>query len=443
MTLRDLIECKRDGGEIPAAEWHAFTRALAAGTLADYQVSALLMAIYFRGLTARETTALMDGMLASGRSLDLRHLPVGRVDKHSTGGVGDKVSIALAPIVASCGVAVPMMSGRGLGHTGGTLDKLESIPGFRTRIPLADATRQLERLHCALIGQSAEIAPADRVLYALRDATATVESIPLISASIMSKKMAESLTGLVLDVKTGAGSFMPDLDDAITLAETMIALGARHGVPVVALLTNMDAPLGEACGNANEVAEAIDLLKGRGPADLRELTLRMAAEMLVLGGAHATREGGYGRARDAVDSGAALERFRAIVAAQGGDPQVCDDPTALLPQPALRLPFLAESDGVVQRVEPRAIGRGITAMGGGRTTMADVVDPAVGFRITTRPGDTVRTGDTLAIIEARDTECAEAGRAALAGAVVIGPTPVHPRPLISHRITTGGVEQLA
>lgn len=443
MTLRDLIERKRDGGEIPAAEWHAFTRDLAAGTLPDYQVSALLMAIYFRGLTEAETTALMEGMLASGKSLDLRHLTVGRVDKHSTGGVGDKVSIALAPIVAVCGVAVPMMSGRGLGHTGGTLDKLEAIPGFRTRIPLREATGLLERLNCALIGQSGEIAPADRTLYAMRDATATVESIPLISASIMSKKMAESLTGLLLDVKTGAGAFMPRIEDSITLAQTMIGLGARHSVPVVALLTNMDSPLGVACGNANEIEESIDLLKGGGPADLRALTLRIAAEMLVLGGADATLDAALVRATRAVESGAALERFRQIVEAQGGDPRVCDAPKAVVAQPAIREAFVADREGIVQRVEPRTVGKGITAMGGGRNTMADVVDPSVGFRITTRPGDTVRAGEVLATIEARDAESAAAGRAALASAITIGPDAVQPRPLISHRITTGGVEQLA
>jgi len=285
MTLRDLIERKRNGGQITAGEWHAFTRELAAGKLVEYQVSALLMAIYFKGLSDDETFALMEGMLSSGKSLELRHLKIGRVDKHSTGGVGDKVSLVLAPLVASCGVAVPMMSGRGLGHTGGTLDKLEAIPGFKTRLPLTRAAAQVEKLGCALIGQSSEIAPADRKLYAMRDATATVESIPLIATSIMSKKLAESLTGLVLDVKTGAGAFLPESVDSIRLAQTMISLGARHGCPVVALLTNMDSPLGVACGNANEVEESIETLKGGGPADLRELTLRLGAEMLVLGGA--------------------------------------------------------------------------------------------------------------------------------------------------------------
>ncbi len=443
MTLRELIERKRDGAELPASAWHAFTRDLAAGVLPDYQVSALLMAIFFRGMTDAETTALMEGMLSSGKSLDLRHLPIGRVDKHSTGGVGDKISIALAPIVVACDVAVPMMSGRGLGHTGGTLDKLESIPGFRTRIPLVEATGLLERLNCALIGQSGEIAPADRTLYAMRDATATVESVPLIAASIMSKKMAESLTGLLLDVKTGAGAFMPKLEDSLRLAQTMIALGARHDVPVVALLTNMDAPLGVACGNANEIEESIDVLKGGGPADVRELTLRIAAEMIVLGRAEATLDAARARAESVLASGAALERFRAIVEAQGGDPRVCDDPTQVLAQPALREPFLADRDGIVQRVEVRTVGKGITAMGGGRNTMADVVDPSVGFRITARPGDRVRKGDPLATIEARDAACAAAGREALERAISIGPDAVQPRPLVSHRVTTGGVEQVA
>lgn len=440
MTLRDLIERKRNGGQITAGEWHAFTRELAAGKLADYQVSALLMAIYFKGLSDDETFALMEGMLSSGKSLELRHLKVGRVDKHSTGGVGDKVSLVLAPLVAACGVAVPMMSGRGLGHTGGTLDKLEAIPGFKTRLPLARAAAQVEKLGCALIGQSSEIAPADRKLYSMRDATATVESIPLIATSIMSKKLAESLTGLVLDVKTGAGAFLPESVDSIRLAQSMIALGARHGCPVVALLTNMDSPLGVACGNANEVEESIDALKGGGPADLRELTLRLGAEMLVLGGATSDLSDARERLERAVASGAALAKFRAIIEAQGGDPRVCDTPATVLPQPALRVPYLADRDGVVQRVEPRIVGRGITAMGGGRLTMEDVVDPSVGFHITARPGDRVARGDVLALIDARDDDCAEIGRGVLARAIVLGESTVTARPLVSHRVTAERVE---
>ncbi len=443
MTLRDLIETKRDGGHISAADWRIFTRDVAAGTLPDYQIAALLMAIYFRGLDADETVALMEGMLHSGRMLDLRHLATGRVDKHSTGGVGDKVSLVLAPLVASCGVVVPMMSGRGLGHTGGTLDKLESIPGFNTRLSLARATAQIDQLGCALIGQTGEIAPADKTLYALRDATATVEVIPLIAASIMSKKLAESLTGLVIDVKTGAGAFLSNEVDSITLAQTMIALGARHHCPVVALLTNMDSPLGIACGNANEVEEAIEALKGGGPPDLRELTLRLGAEMLLLAHAAPTAAAARAQLEQAIDSGAALEKFRDIIDAQGGESRVCDEPQEVLPQPAMRVPYLATRDGIVQRVDPRAVGKGITAMGGGRTAMADILDPSVGLRITVQPGDTVQRGDTLATIEARDAICAAAGKAALDAAVVIGDEIVSPVVLVSHRITAAGVELLA
>ena len=443
MTLRDLIELKRDGGHIPAAEWHAFALDVATGAVPDYQASALLMAIYFRGLADDETVALMEGMLASGGTLDLRHLATGRVDKHSTGGVGDKISLVLAPLVAACGVAVPMMSGRGLGHTGGTLDKLESIPGFRTGLSLAEASAQVERIGCALIGQSAEIAPADKKLYALRDATGTVEAIPLIAASIMSKKLAESLTGLVLDVKTGAGAFMPSFDDGIRLARTMISLGARHGCPVVALLTNMDSPLGEACGNANEVAESVATLRGGGPPDVRELTLRLGAEMLVLGGAADHLAAGRTRLERALASGEALEKFRTIVAAQGGDSRVCDDPSGVLPQPKLRRPWLAPEAGIVQRVDARAVGRGITAMGGGRHQAEDGIDPSVGLSILVRPGDRVARGQPLAEIQARDEQCLAVGRAVLASAITVVDAFVSPRALLSHRITSAGVESLA
>ena len=441
MTLRDLIERKRDGGRIAADEWRAFTRDLSAGTLPDYQVSALLMAIYFRGLDDDETVALMDAMLHSGRTLDLRHLTRGRIDKHSTGGVGDKASLVLAPLVAACGVAVPMMSGRGLGHTGGTLDKLESIPGFNTRLTLEQASAQIERLGCALIGQTGEIAPADKRLYSMRDATATVESIPLIAASIMSKKLAESLTGLVLDVKIGAGAFLPRTADSIRLAETMIALGKRYDCPVVALLTDMDAPLGVACGNANEVEESIETLRDGGPPDLRELTLRLSAEMLVLGKAAATLEDARVTLERALASGAALEKFREIVIAQGGDPRVCDDPKAVLAQPAISEPFVATRDGYVERIDARGIGRAVTAMGGGRMTMEDVVDPSVGIRIVARPGAHVKAGDPIAIIEARDAACAAIARRALEAAVHLGDIAPVQRLLVSHRVTVAGVER--
>src|SRR5215210_7562396 len=282
MVIPQLIEHKRDGRALSPDQWSHLVRAYVAGEVPDYQMSALLMAIFFRGLEPEELAALTDAMIDSGDRLRFDGHPIPVADKHSTGGVGDKVSLLLAPMVASCGVAVPMMSGRGLGHTGGTLDKLEAIPGFRTNLSLEQARAQVDRLGCAMLGQTPEIAPADKRLYALRDVTATVESIPLIAASIMSKKLAEGLNGLVLDVKTGSGAFLTDPDRAIELARTMIGLGEARGCPTVALLTAMDRPLGRACGNALEVEEAIEGLRGGGPPDLMEVTYALAAEMLVL-----------------------------------------------------------------------------------------------------------------------------------------------------------------
>ena len=405
----------------------------------DYQMAALAMAIFFNGLDRDEIGALTDAMLHSGAMLDLEHLTMARVDKHSTGGVGDKVSLVLAPLVASLGVAVPMMSGRGLGHTGGTLDKLESIPGFRTDLTLARATEQIERLGCALIGQTREIAPADRRLYALRDATATVESIPLIAASIMSKKLAEGLTGLVLDVKRGSGAFLPDLDRGLALARTMIELGADHGCPVVTLLTAMDRPLGRACGNTLEVEESIMALRGEGPPDLMAVTYALGAEMLVLGGVAANRDDARRRMEVAISSGKAAAKFQQIIEAQGGDPRVLDDPS-LLPQAAECELYLAPRDGVVAQVEPRAIGRGITALGGQRTKVEDGVDHSVGFVVTARPGDVVRAGEPLATVFARDRDGIALGLAALRESIRIAEEADPPLPLISHRVTEAGVE---
>jgi pyrimidine-nucleoside phosphorylase len=438
MEARTLIERKRNGERIDAAEWRSLMKHYAAGEVPDYQMAALAMAIYFVGLDRTEIGALTDAMLESGAMLQLDHLAVGRVDKHSTGGVGDKVSLVLAPLVAVCGVAVPMMSGRGLGHTGGTLDKLEAIPGFRTDLSLERATRQLEAIGCALMGQTREIAPADRKLYALRDATATVESIPLISASIMSKKLAEGLTGLVLDVKYGSGAFLPELERGLTLARTMIELGADHGCPVVALLTAMDRPLGRACGNALEVEESIAALRGDGPADLMDVTYALGAEMLVLGGAASSRNEARRRMEVAISSGRAARKFQEIIEAQGGNPAVVDDP-GLLPQAAECELYLAQRDGVVAQVEPRAIGRGITALGGGRTRVDDQVDPSVGFVITARPGDVVRAGEPLATIFARDAAGVAAGRRALGESIRLADEADPPLPLISHRVTPAGV----
>jgi pyrimidine-nucleoside phosphorylase len=400
------------------------------------------MACFLRGLDRSETAALTEAMLNSGVKFDLAFLGKPRLDKHSIGGVGDKVSLVLAPLVSLFDVAVPMVSGRGLGHTGGTLDKLESIPGFRTDIAMADAKAQLEQLGCVLMGQTSEIAPADRKMYALRDATATVESIPLIASSIMSKKLAEDLTGLVIDIKRGSGAFLTELDQVMALSHEMISIGESHGCPVVALFTAMDRPLGRACGNALEVEEAIAALKGEGPADLMTVTLALCVEMLVLARVETDRAAAMTRLRTAVDSGAAAEQFRRIVERQGGDASVLDDP-ALLPQAAECELCTAPRAGFVQRVEPRAVGRGVVALGGGRNTMADTIDPAVGFVITAKPGDWVEAGEPLASIYARDRAGIERGRATLRGAITIGDEAEPPLPLVSHRVTASGVEVLA
>lgn len=432
-----LIERKRDGGRVEPSEWRALTLAYAAGHVPDYQMAAFLMAAYIRGLDRGETSALTDAMLATGATLDLSHLGVGRVDKHSTGGVGDKVSLVLAPLVASLGVAVPMMSGRGLGHTGGTLDKLEAIPGFRTMLTLDEARRQIERIGCALLGQSAEIAPADRKMYALRDATSTVESIPLIAASIMSKKLAEGLTGLVLDVKRGSGAFLPEIERGLELARTMIDLGADRGIAVVALITAMDRPLGRACGNALEVEEAIHTLRGEGPADVLSVTYALGAEMLVLGGASPDLDAARRAMEVAISSGKAARKLEAIIEAQGGNPAVVEDPS-VLPQAGACELFLAPRAGVVARVEPRAVGRGVTALGGGRTRMEDAIDPSVGFVITAKPGDCVQAGEPLATVFARDRAGIETGLATLRQAIVISDEADLPLPLVSHRVTAAG-----
>jgi pyrimidine-nucleoside phosphorylase len=442
MIVPRLIERKRDGERLEPREIRELVLAYAEGGVPDYQMAALLMAVYFRGLDRDEMNALMDAMLDSGKRLDLTRLPMPRIDKHSTGGVGDKTSLILAPLISSLGVAVPMMSGRGLGHTGGTIDKLESIPGFRTALSLSDAEKQIARIGCAMFSQTAEIVPADRKLYALRDATGTVEVIPLIAASIMSKKMAESLTGLVLDVKRGSGSFLPKLDDELELAKAMIDLGARHGCPVVALLTAMDRPLGYACGNALEIAEAIEVLKGAGPRDLIEVTLALGAEMLVLAGAATSREAAHVLMRDAISSGRALLKLEEIVNAQGGDATVVRDPPRL-PHAQHHSPFDARRDGVVQSVDPRAIGYGVIALGGGRRNMEDKVDPSVGFLITAKPGLHVTKGQALATIHARSRADLDVGRAILERAIAIGDSARPPLPLVSHRVTVRGVESLA
>jgi len=441
MIVPRLIERKRDGGRLEAEEIRELVLAYAGDRVPDYQMAALLMAIYFNGLDRGEMNALMDAMLESGDRLDFSSLPLPRIDKHSTGGVGDKTSLILAPLIAALDVAVPMMSGRGLGHTGGTLDKLESIPGFRTNLSLAEAEEQVARIGCAMLSQTHEIVPADRKLYALRDATATVEVIPLIAASIMSKKIAESLTGLVLDVKRGSGSFLPRLEDELALAKAMIDLGASHGCPVVALVTAMDRPLGEACGNSLEVAEAIDVLKGGGPTDLIEVTMALGAEMLVLATVASSRDGAREMMDDAIESGRALVKLEEIITAQGGDARVARDP-ARLPRASHQKEFHAKRAGTVQQVDPREIGYGVIALGGGRRNMEDTIDPSVGFVISAKPGERVEKGQPLAIVHARNENGIEFGMSILEKAITVGDAAESPLPLVSHRVTARGVEEL-
>ncbi|MFL5473489.1 MAG: thymidine phosphorylase [Gemmatimonadales bacterium] len=437
MVIPSLIQHKRDGNALEPEEWKRLIRDYTDGRVPDYQMSALLMAVVFRGLASAELGALTDAMIASGDRLKFDGLDRPVADKHSTGGIGDKVSLLLAPMVASCGVAVPMMSGRSLGHTGGTLDKLESIPGFRTNLSLREAEAQVQRIGCAMLGQTPEIAPADKRLYALRDVTGTVESIPLISASIMSKKLAEGLSGLVLDVKTGSGAFMPETSQAIELARTMIGLGHERGCPTVALLTAMDRPLGRSCGNALEVEESIQGLRGDGPEDLMEVTYALGVEMLLLVGVAASPAEARRMLEDCISSGQALETFARIIEAQGGDPRVLENPEAL-PQADEVEVFRARRDGVVTRIEPRRIGRAIVELGGGRRTIEEAIDPAVGFVIPVKPGDSVAEGEPLASVFARNADGIDHAMKALSEAITIGESGKL-TPLITHRVTAAGV----
>lgn len=403
MRAVDLIRRKRDGGELTADEIRFMISGIASREVPEYQWSAMTMAILWRGMTPRETAALVDAMLHSGTVIDLSDIPGPKVDKHSTGGVGDKTSLILAPIAAACGVTVPMVSGRGLGHTGGTLDKLESIPGFRIDLDLAAYRRVARECGLVLIGQTAEIAPADRVLYALRDATATVESIPLITASILSKKLAEGIDSLVLDVKTGDGAFMAKREDARALAESMTRIGRELGKPVQALITSMDAPLGRTVGNALEVWESVECLKGRGPDDLMEVSLELAAEMLVLGGVAATRDEALEKCRRSIADGSALERFRKVVAAQGGDPRVCDDPLGVLPKAAVVEQFRAARSGFIAGIRAWPVGQASMLLGAGRARADSAIDSAAGIVFTKTLGDEVHVGDVIAELHVNPT----------------------------------------
>jgi pyrimidine-nucleoside phosphorylase len=429
MRAVDIIASKRDGRTLTREQIRYFVDGVTAGTLPDYQASALLMAILLRGMTAEETAWLTDAMVHSGVRVDLRDIPGVKVDKHSTGGVGDKTSLILAPLAAACGVPVPMMSGRGLGHTGGTLDKLEAIPGFRVNLSLEEMRAALRRVGCAMIGQTAEIAPADKKLYALRDVTATVESIPLISASIMSKKIAEGIDALVLDVKTGSGAFMKTEADSRRLAESLVSIGNASGVKTEAIITAMDAPLGCAVGNALEVIECLEVLKGRGPKDLIDVSVELTARMLVLGKVADDIAAADEQARRAIASGAGLERFRRIIEIQGGDPKVVDD-YRRLPHVADRHLVAASRDGYVAAIDAELVGRASVALGAGRDRVEDPVDPAVGIIVITKPGDAVRRGDGLLELHYRDGVRLEAAIRLTSQAVTIGDGPPAPSRLI-------------
>jgi pyrimidine-nucleoside phosphorylase len=391
------------------------------------------MAIFLRGMDPAETAELTDAMMRSGVVADLSHVPGVKVDKHSTGGVGDKISLPLAPLVAACGVPVPMISGRGLGHSGGTLDKLESIPGFRTGLSLAEYQDQVARIGCALIGQTRDLAPADRTLYALRDVTATVECIPLICASILSKKLAEGIDALVLDVKFGAGAFMKTRDDARRLASALLAVGRAGGKRVTALLTAMEEPLGRAVGNAVEVAESIACLRGEGPADVMEVTLALGEEMLLLGGVAADTASARQRLETALTSGAALARFREIVAAQGGDPGVIDDPRRL-PQARHVRPVPSPAAGTVLRVDAMGIALAALHLGAGRARASDPVDPAVGVTGLVKVGETLAAGSPLCLLHANDASRLDAAAALIADAIRIGPGPATREPVVAERL---------
>jgi pyrimidine-nucleoside phosphorylase len=401
MRAIDLIKQKRDGGQLDRAAIDAFIAGVTDGTLPDYQTSAMLMAILLRGMSPEETSSLTDAMVRSGVRVTYPGIDGIPVDKHSTGGVGDKTSLILAPLAAACGAYVPMMSGRGLGHTGGTLDKLEAIPGFRTGLSLEELKAAVSSIGCALIGQTSEIAPADRKLYALRDVTGTVESIPLICASIMSKKIAEGIGGLVLDVKTGSGAFMKTPEASHELAESLVAIGRAAGVQTEAIITAMDAPLGRAVGNASEVVESIETLKGRGPADLESLSVLLAARLLVVAGITSDEADAESRVRGAIASGAGLEKLRRIIENQGGDPRVVDD-YGLLPSASDRATIESPRSGYLARLEAELVGRAAVALGAGRSRMDDAVDHGVGITVLAPPGTAVQAGDPILEIQHRN-----------------------------------------
>ena len=429
MRPQDLIEKKRDGKELTRDEIAFLIRGYTRDEIPDYQMSAWLMAGFLRGLTDAETVALVEEMLYSGDVLTHDHVALPKVDKHSTGGVGDKTSLVIAPIAAACGVAVPMISGRALAHTGGTLDKLEAIPGFRTNLSLDEFKDVLARCGLSLIGQTKEIAPADRKLYALRDVTATVQSRPFICASIMSKKLAEGIDGLVLDVKTGNGAFMREFEESKKLAEALTEIGRRMGKRVTALITDMNQPLGRWVGNAVETVEAIECLQGNLEGDFAELNIELAAHMIVVGGVESDLNIARQRSRDAITSGMALEKFKQVIEIQGGDPSVCDDP-GLLPKANKQQTFTATDSGFITGVETDEIGRIVMDWGGGRRRLEDKIDSAVGLEIHAKLGDSIQANEPLVTAYFNDESKLEEMRDRVRAAFRIEDSSIESEPLI-------------
>jgi pyrimidine-nucleoside phosphorylase len=426
MRPQDIIRKKRDGAELSRDEIEFFISGVTSGSIADYQSTALLMAIFLKGMTDAEQAALTEAMLHSGEILDFSDVPKPKADKHSTGGVGDKTSLLIAPFAAAAGVCVPMISGRGLGHTGGTLDKLESIPGYRVDLSLKEFRAVLDRAGFAMNGQTAEIAPADKKLYALRDATATVEAIPLIVASIISKKGAAGLDAMVIDVKTGSGAFMREQDRARALARALVTTGNSLGVRSQALITDMNQPLGRAVGNSIEVLECIELLRGEiqeGARPVLDLSIELATRMLVLSGLESSVESARARVQEIHRSGAALECFRKNVEAQGGDPRVCDDPAGILPLTEKAIKVESPRSGFVIKVETEEIGHAVAEAGGGRVRMEDQIDPAVGFLAEAKIGDELRAGDRIGLVYCHDTDRGQRAAARIQGAYEIGDAP--------------------
>ena len=441
MTMLQIIEKKKLGQELSKEEISFFVRAAAEQSVPDYQLSALLMAIRLQGMTDRETADLTLAMRDSGDIADLSEIPGIKVDKHSTGGVGDTVTLVLAPLVAACGAPVAKMSGRGLGHTGGTLDKLESIPGMSINLSIPEFIRQVKTIGVAVVGQTAHLAPADKTLYALRDVTATVDSLPLIVSSILSKKLASGADAIVLDVKSGSGALMHTLEDSISLAESMVRVGTLAGKPIVALVSGMNQPLGTHVGNALEVKEAIDMLSGRAGGDLLSVSLTLGAYMLMLAGKAASVSAGQVLLRTALESGAGLRKLKEMIAAQGGNPAVCDD-VSLLPQAAVVRPVTCGTSGYVRRMNTMALGLAAQAMGAGRAKKDDQLDYAVGFVLPVRIGDRVEPDSPFCTLYARSEADADQAEATIRAAVEIGPDPCPRARTFYAVVTKDGVRRL-